>query len=246
MTLGSHQRTVGRSDVRFTPPRIFRPLGPFDTDAAAGDPRPWSIGRHRNITAADDALAMDWTGFGRTWLNPPFNRYRIEPFIRRMAAHDHGVLLVHARTETAWFRIVWEAASALLFLAGRVIFLDHAGQPTRTTKGQVANSGAPVVLASFGPADMDVLAAQPPGFGAFVALRLPRAVVVAAIEPTWIDAVAGVLAAASGPVALADLYRALAAHPKARGRRHWRAKLRQTLQRGPFRRVGRGIWETAG
>jgi hypothetical protein len=81
-------------------------------------------------------------------------------------------------------------------------------------------------------------------------LRFARAFLVSfAAEPSWRDAVAAWLSRRGGPVALDDLYRAFVGHPKAHANRHWRAKLRQTLQRGEgtaFRRAGRGRWEAAG
>lgn len=40
MTLGSHQQTIGKRQDRFTPRWILDPLEAFDTDPAAGDPRP--------------------------------------------------------------------------------------------------------------------------------------------------------------------------------------------------------------
>lgn len=247
MTLGFHQRTVGSSDERFTPRSIIDPLGAFATDAAAGDPRPFDIGAERNITAAMDSLAMDWRGFGRTYLNPPFNRYQVGAFVEKMCRHGHGVMLLHVRTETAWFRPIWDFATAVLFLAGRVIFLKADGSPVTIEKpgskhfGKTANSGAPVLLCSFGFEDADVLASC--GIdGHFQPLRIPRFILVAAIEPSWREAVDEVLRSAKGPVSLADLYRAFAGHPKARGRAHWREKLRQTLKRGGFTRVGPGIY----
>lgn len=62
---------------------------------------------------------------------------------------------------------------------------------------------------------------------------------------TWREAVLGVLKDELGPVSLSDLYRALARHPKAKRNPHWQAKVRQTLQQGPFRREGRGLWSVA-
>lgn len=50
------------------------------------------------------------------------------------------------------------------------------------------------------------------------------------------------LKAQNRPVALSDLYRAFASHPKAKRNRHYRAKIRQVLQRGPFERVAPGLW----
>ena len=37
MTLGSHQRVLGKSQVHITPKRIIEALGPFDCDPAAAD-----------------------------------------------------------------------------------------------------------------------------------------------------------------------------------------------------------------
>ena len=43
MTLGSHQRAVGKTQVHITPKKeiLDRLGGPFDLDPAAADPRPW-------------------------------------------------------------------------------------------------------------------------------------------------------------------------------------------------------------
>lgn len=238
MTLGSHQRTIGRSQVHITPRFVIEATGPYDLDPCAADPRPWDCAAV-NFTEADDGLSRDW--FGRVWLNPPFHRYQVGMWIGRLADHGRGTALLHARTETDWFRLVWRHAAAILFLGRRLTFHKPDGSLQTTAKGEVANSGAPPVLCAFGFADADVLASC--GLeGAFVPLRLPRIVLVATIEPSWREAVADVLRAASGPVSLEDLYRAIARHPKARGRTHWREKVRQTLRRGGFPRVGRGVY----
>ncbi|GFO81784.1 MAG: N-6-adenine-methyltransferase [Methyloceanibacter sp.] len=154
MTLGSHQRTIGASQQHITPRAILDPLGPFDTDPCAASPRPWDCARV-NYTEADDGLKKTWTG--RVWMNPPFDRRIVGRFIERMAIHERGTLLVHARTETAWFQPIWARASALLFLRGRVTFRKTDGSLQTTTDGKVANSGAPVVLAAFGREDARVL-----------------------------------------------------------------------------------------
>lgn len=255
MTVGSHQTTIGKNDRRFTPRRIWEPLGPFATDAAAGDPRPWDIGTDRNITAADNCLTMDWRDFGRTWLNPPFNRYGVVEFVRRMCAHNHGVMLLHVRTETEWFKPIWDAAAALMFLAGRVIFCKPDGSPCTIENpeakhfGKTANSGAPVVLCAFGFDDADRLDASGLA-GAFVPLRFARFVILGALDAgeagkSWRRIVAEWLAAAGEPVSCAELYRAFRLHPKTKANPNWRAKLRQTLQRGAGRRVGEDQWVAA-
>lgn len=252
MTIGSHQSSIGKSQVHLTPRWILDPLGPFDLDPCASDPRPWDCAA-ANFTEADDGLARDW--FGRVWLNPPFHRYRIAAWLDRMERHDRGIALVHARTETEWFGHIWRGAAALLFLAGRVVFCQTDGAPQIVSDpaskhfGKVANSGAPVVLAAFGPRDADVLAAEPLA-GQFVPLIFARHVLGAALDQSddgrsWRAIVADWLRHEAGPIAVADLYRAFADHPKSKANPNWKAKLRQTLQRGAGRSIGRDRWVAA-
>lgn len=140
MTLGSHQRTVGLSQAHFTPRLIVDALGPFNLDPCAGEPRPWDCAAD-NYTR--DGLERPWRGL--VWLNPPFDRYQVGKWVERLAEHGTGIALLHARTETAWFKPCWQAACGMLFLAQRLKFCDAAGRPQR------ANSGAPPVLVAFGP-----------------------------------------------------------------------------------------------
>jgi hypothetical protein len=142
MTLGSHQKCVGKSQVHLTPRWIIDALGPFDLDPCAADPRPWDCAK-TNYTEADDGLSRPWEGL--VWLNPPFNRYEVGRWIARLAAHGKGIALLHARTETEWFAPIWDKASAILFLSQRIKFCRPDGSE------QEANSGAPPVLVAFGP-----------------------------------------------------------------------------------------------
>jgi DNA N-6-adenine-methyltransferase (Dam) len=125
MTLGSHQTSVGKTQIHITPRWIIERLGPFDLDPAAADPRPWSCAV-TNYTERDDGLRQPWRG--RVWLNPPFDRYAVGAWIRKLAKHGCGTTLLHARTEAEWFG-------------------------TR----QPANSGAPPILAAFGNDDAERL-----------------------------------------------------------------------------------------
>lgn len=152
MTLGSHQRTVGKSQTHITPPWVMERLGAFDLDpCAAPAPRPFTYAAH-NYT--ERGLERDW--FGRVWMNPPFDRYQVARWVKRLADHGNGIALLHARTEAAWFEPVWDSATAILFLADRLKFygMDGCEQP--------ANSGAPAVLVAWGDANEHAL--RNPGF----------------------------------------------------------------------------------
>jgi hypothetical protein len=144
MTLGSHQRVVGATQNWITPRWILDALGAFDLDPCAADPRPWDCAL-RNYTEKDDGLNRIWRG--RIFLNPPFNRYQVGRWIKKLADHGHGTALLHARTEAEWFEPVWQRASAILFLADRLYFHYPDGRRAE------ANSGAPACLIAFGLKD---------------------------------------------------------------------------------------------
>jgi DNA N-6-adenine-methyltransferase Dam len=139
MTLGSHQQTIGKSQVHITPRWIINALGPFDLDPAAADPRPWPCAATNWTT---HGLDRQW--FGLVYLNPPFDRYEVGDWIARLARHGNGVTLLHARTEAAWFEPIWQQAAVILFMADRIKFCRPDGSE------QPANSGAPSILAAFG------------------------------------------------------------------------------------------------
>lgn len=147
MTLGSHQSTIGKSQVHITPRWIIDALGPFDLDPAAAGQAPWRCAK-TCIALPANGLTLPWYGF--VYLNPPFDRRGILDWITKLASHNNGIALLHARTETAWFQPCWQHASAIFFLRHRVVFHKPDGSHCITGAGLVANSGAPVCLVGFG------------------------------------------------------------------------------------------------
>ncbi|MGH9065939.1 MAG: DNA N-6-adenine-methyltransferase [Acidimicrobiales bacterium] len=145
--IGSHQSARRATDEWLTPPHILAALGSFDLDPCAATDRPWPTAE-THIAIEHDGLGAPW--HGRVWLNPPYSE--IAPWMARMAAHGEGTALVFARCETAWwFASIWPAASAILFLQGRLTFCRPDGTPAP------ANSGGPSALVAYGDQDAEVL-----------------------------------------------------------------------------------------
>jgi len=143
-----NEATVSATDVWLTPPHILEALGPFDLDPCASENRPWNTAR-QHYTIKDDGLAQSWSG--RVWCNPPYGP-KMAPFLEKLATHPGGgVALVFARTETrAFFDHVWDKATGILFLKGRLKFHKPNGELGGT-------SGSPSVLIAYGEAEAEVL-----------------------------------------------------------------------------------------
>ena len=235
MPIGSRETATSKTDEWLTPPAIVRALGDFDLDPSAPLVRPWDTAAH-HFTIADNSLLRRW--FGRVWLNPPYSI--AGRFMARLAGHGRGTALIFARTETEWwFRSIWPAAAALLFIEGRLNFHLPDGRRAKN------NAGAPSVLVAYGQDDAARLAESGIG-GKFVPLRLPIGIAVLLPQgnQTWREAVSEAFAkAGSAALPLDQLYRLLANHPKAKSNQHWRAKVRQIVQRSGFRRIGPGVYE---
>ena len=141
----SFQRSAG-SDEWYTPPEIIRALGGFDLDPCAA--HGWPTARN-HIYKEDDGLSREWTG--RVWLNPPYTRKLIEPFIRRMTEHGDGVALIFNRMDIAlWHDVIFPTADAMLILRGRLRFYRPDG-----TQGDAAGCGS--VLVAWGAHNAEVL-----------------------------------------------------------------------------------------
>ncbi len=121
-----------RSDWR-TPPRLFYALNSifkFALDAAASEDNALCPAFY---TEKDDSLTQPWTvDLGRyVWCNPPYGRdiYRwIDKAISESRRGSRIMMLVFASTETRWFRMAAENAYRIIFLTGRLKFVNHKGE----------------------------------------------------------------------------------------------------------------------
>ena len=149
--MGGHHSAHNDTDEWLTPRHVLVALGApeiFDLDpcAALSFPERCAL---RGFTVKDNGWMREW--FGRVWLNPPYGR-DVGAWLKRLADHGNGIALVFARTETEQFhRQVWERASAVLFLEGRLTFLRSNGIPA------LRNAGAPSCLIAYGATNLRLL-----------------------------------------------------------------------------------------
>lgn len=136
----------------YTPPWIFERLGlHFDLDPCQpAEGIPW-IPADAHYSLADDGLTAPWVG--RVWLNPPYGKHT-PAWLKRMHEHRNGVALVFARTDCAWFHDYVAKAGAILFLKGRVRFVDGRG----VSGGSGAGSGS--MLVAWGHENVEAIAAM--------------------------------------------------------------------------------------
>lgn len=157
---GIHSKpNKGESVDYLTPPAIIDPLGSFDLDPCAhpkmvNPTAEWAanygVYSDRCIALPDDGLAATWEG--RVWLNPPYGTGQAQ-WMKRMAEHNYGTALVASRTEVeSWFvPYVWQSATAVLFLFGRIHFWTPDGKPAK------GNAGHGSVLVAYGVYDAGML-----------------------------------------------------------------------------------------
>ena len=134
--LAGHESQRAVSVDWFTPSWIFEALGlSFDLDPCAPvGGVPW-VPAANHYSAYDNGLTKPWTG--RVWLNPPYGKLTGK-FLARMHDHRDGIALVFGRTDTAWFHAYAATSDAILFMAGRIAFVDGRG----VTGGSGAGAGS--------------------------------------------------------------------------------------------------------
>lgn len=131
-----------------TPNWIVESLGEFDLDPC-GAPNHTLAAETYLLENGQDGLLLPWNG--RVWLNPPYGK-EMPPFIEKMAHHRNGIAFIFARTETKMFhQYVWPVATGMLFLRGRVRFMD-------ANKSVQADANAPSVLIAYSERDAEILA----------------------------------------------------------------------------------------
>jgi site-specific DNA-methyltransferase (adenine-specific) len=116
-----------------TPNDLFNELDRhigFVLDAAASE---WNAKCHNYYDEEDNGLDQGW--FGCTWINPPYSRGLGNWVHKAATEHTKGntsmiAMLIPARPDTRyWHEWVFPYANAILFIKGRIKFIQRDGTP---------------------------------------------------------------------------------------------------------------------
>lgn len=123
------KKILGKSDEFGTPQYLFDALnkefGPFEVDLAA------STENHKcdfYLTQATDALSINWAGYRRCFLNPPYSKQNgpLKRWVyKAYESAQEGSLVccvLPADTSSAWFHDYCARYAECRFLRGRVQF----------------------------------------------------------------------------------------------------------------------------
>lgn len=130
-------RTAATRDDWQTPESILSALGKFDLDPCANIDNPTRCAA-KGYTINENGLSREWEG--RVWLNPPYGGENpAKAWVLKLAQHGNGIALVPPRVGARWFHdVVLSTANAILFLKGRIAFIDPVAQ--LPAKGNNADS----------------------------------------------------------------------------------------------------------
>jgi hypothetical protein len=122
-------KTDDTTNTWFTPLSLIQSLGDFDFDPCCPPVMPWRTAKHMHNWEPGiiSGLDIDWSLYGRTWLNPPYGNETFK-WMKKFSEHRRGVALIFARTDTKGFHDhIFQSARAIYFLKGRVKFHREDG-----------------------------------------------------------------------------------------------------------------------
>ena len=142
------------NDEWYTPAWVFEALGVrFDLDPCSPGVPPSNVPAEKYLTMADNGLAADW--FGNVWVNPPFTSKRM--WYEKLIEHGSGIALMPNRTETHDLQTYMQAASALLFLKGRIYFERGSKPGANGLNGKTSTPPFGIVLCAYGEEMVEAL-----------------------------------------------------------------------------------------
>jgi ParB family chromosome partitioning protein len=128
----------------YTPPQFIESarlvMGSIDTDPASCEVANRTVKAKRFFTKDDNGLRQTWSG--SLWMNPPYAQPLIARFSEKLVAEldaesiTQAIVLVNNATETGWFQLMHQRATAVCFHKARIKFLDPEGRPGAPLQGQ--------------------------------------------------------------------------------------------------------------
>lgn len=115
-------------------------LGTIELDPASSATANDVVQAEEYYDIEDDGLTLPWEG--NVWLNPPYGRDLIAPFIEKICLHARSgeitaaIVLVNNATETDWFQTLAAHADALCFPRSRIRYWNASGTHDSPLQGQ--------------------------------------------------------------------------------------------------------------
>ena len=127
------------SDERYTPQHVIdvvRKFGPIACDPCTIASNPTGAALH--YTREDDGLKQPWPADGVIWVNPPYSRGRLKPWITtcyaRQTPTNHILALIPSDLGSKAGAFAASTADGLCFVRGRLKFSTPDGPMTEGTK----------------------------------------------------------------------------------------------------------------
>jgi len=137
------KRDKHKSVEWYTPGWVFDELGiHFDLDPASPADMETAVPARIKYTMFDNGLLKPW--IGSVWLNPPYGR-STPTWMGRFIEHGNGIAMTFSRTDTEWCHKAMRAATAFLFLRGRIDFV-----PGKENEHKRSRAGAGTVMFAMG------------------------------------------------------------------------------------------------
>jgi DNA N-6-adenine-methyltransferase (Dam) len=128
----------------YTPPAFIEAartaMGGIDCDPASSAIANQAVQASIYFDKESNGLVQRWSG--NVWLNPPYAQPLISDFSAAVVSKYQqreilrACILVNNATETDWFQMILEAATAVCFPKSRIRFLDPEGNPGAPLQGQ--------------------------------------------------------------------------------------------------------------
>lgn len=128
----------------YTPPEYIEAarnvMGIIELDPASSELANETVQAKHFFTVENDGLKQEW--HGKAWMNPPYAVELIGQFCKKLTKHfykddiSEAIVLVNNATETGWFNMLIEQASAIVFPKTRVKFRMPNGETGAPLQGQ--------------------------------------------------------------------------------------------------------------